>query len=125
MLQQGIRVFGRDTKLLGWKSDDCADDSGKLVDAGFHFGSTVGTVQVLQEIGACLGCSGRFYTGYHLYLGLNGGTDVLNEWKQGVRVLGGQAELFGGKGDGGILHFWQLFDFFLHFGSTVGTIQVF
>ena len=36
-----------------------------------------------------------------------------------------QAQLFGGKCNGGVFYTWQLFDFFLHFGGTVGTAQIF
>lgn len=40
-------------------------------------------------------------------------------------VFSRQAQLLGGKGDGGVFYTWQLFDFFLHFGGTVGTAQIF
>ena len=66
---------------------------------------------------------GRGFLGHHGDAVLHGVDGLLNLRNQSVRILGGQAHLFRGEGDGHLLHPGQGLKFLFNFRGAVGAVQ--
>ena len=58
------------------------------------------------------------------YLGFHSPGDLCQLWNQGIRILCRETKLFGGEGDGSLLHLRQGIDFGFYLGRAVGAVQI-
>ena len=121
--QKGVRIFGGDPQLFCGESQRSLFHFLQLVDLPFDLGGAVGAVQTVDAIGLP-----THSLGHTLPPGGNGGGALhtagnLQHLRQkGVRIFGGNPQLFCGKGQGGLLHFLQLVDLPLDLGGAVGAV---
>jgi hypothetical protein len=59
------------------------------------------------------------------YFGFHSPGNLCQLWDQGIRILCCETKLFGGEGDGSLLHLWQGVDFGFYLSSAVGAVQIF